>query len=79
MAVYKIIHREELVDWFYVEADSENEALVKYEQLEWDGVIDYSDMETVDASNEVELVPENDMNDYIRRRILATYEEDDCL
>lgn len=78
MAVYKIIHREELVGWYYVEADSEEEAIAEFEYLSSEGQIDYSDMEMTDASNEIELVPENDMNDYIRRQVLTSYEEN-CL
>lgn len=29
---YKIIHREELIGWFYVEADSEEEALEEFQR-----------------------------------------------
>ena len=55
MASYKIIHKEELVGWFYVEADSEKEALAKYDEMVNNGEIDYSDMEMVDSSDEAVL------------------------
>ena len=48
---YKIIHREELIGWFYVEADSEDEALeVFYDDVN-NGRVDFSDIELVDSSD----------------------------
>lgn len=69
MAIYKIIHREELVDWFYVEADSKEEALERFEHLSQDGQIDYTDMEMSDSSDEVEPVKPEDINSYIERQV----------
>lgn len=69
MAIYKIIHREELVDWFYVEADSKEEALKRFEYLSQDGQIDYTDMEMSDSSDEVEPVRPEDVDSYIERRV----------
>lgn len=51
MAIYKIIHTEELVGEFYVEADSQAEALKEYEYQVDNGSIDFSDMEMVDSSD----------------------------
>ena len=53
MAEYKIVHREELIGWFYVEADSEEEALEKYEEQVNNGQIDFSDMEMVNSEDTV--------------------------
>lgn len=50
MAEYKIIHREELVGWFYVHANSKEEALEKWRNQVNNGEIDFSDMEMVDSS-----------------------------
>ena len=55
--LYRIIHREELVGWFFVEADSPEEALETYNQQVCDGQIDFSDMEMVDSSDEVDMEP----------------------
>ena len=52
---YKIIHKEELVGWYYVEADSEQEALKKFKEDVESAQWDYSDMELVDSSDEVVL------------------------
>ena len=51
MAEYKIIHREELVGAFYLEADSEEDALEKYNFMVDNGEIDFSDMEMVNSSD----------------------------
>lgn len=53
---YRIIHTEELVGWFFVEAGSTEEAMEIYNQKVCDGKIDFSDMEMVDSSDEVDLV-----------------------
>lgn len=55
MALYKIIHKEELIGWFYVEANSEKEALAEYEAMVNNGEVDYSDMEMVDSSDKAIL------------------------
>ena len=55
MATYKIIHREELIGWFYVEADSEEEALEEFSFQVNDGQIDFSDMEMIESSDEAVL------------------------
>lgn len=55
MATYKIIHKEELVGWFYVEADSEEEALDKFLLRASRGEIDFSDMDLIESSDEAVL------------------------
>lgn len=55
MATYKIIHKEELIGWFYVEADSEEEALDEFDFQVNDGKVDFSDMEMINSSNEAVL------------------------
>lgn len=56
MAEYKIIHREELVGWFYVHANSEEEALEKWNRKVNNGEVDFSDLDLVDSSDTAELV-----------------------
>lgn len=51
MNEYKIIHREELVGWFYVNANSEEEAIEEYHHMLSNGEIDFSDMEMVDSED----------------------------
>lgn len=46
---YKIIHKEELIGWFYVDATSEEEALEKF-HMEVDE-FDFSDMDLVDSED----------------------------
>ena len=60
MATWKIIHREELIGWFYVEADSEEEAMREFEYQTINGEIDFSDMEMVDSSERAVPMWEND-------------------
>lgn len=55
MATYKIIHKEELIGWFYVEANSEEEALEEFNFQVNDGQIDFSDMEMVESYDEAVL------------------------
>lgn len=50
---FKIVHRETLVGWFYVEAADEDEAMRKFENSSYNGDVDFSDMELVESSNEV--------------------------
>ena len=51
MAEFKIVHREELVGEFYLEADSEEDAIQKFNFMVDNGEIDFSDMEMVDSSD----------------------------
>lgn len=53
---YKIVHTETLVGWFYVDADSPEEALEEYHRQLNDGKIDFSDMEMIDGSDVAEEV-----------------------
>jgi hypothetical protein len=55
MATYKIVHTEELVGWFYVEADSEEEAIEEYNRQVNNGEIDFSDLEMVDSTDVARL------------------------
>ena len=49
MKRYKIIHKEELVGWFYVEANSEEEALEEWNRKVSNGEVDFSDMELLES------------------------------
>lgn len=51
MATYRIEHREELVGYFYVEANSETEALDEFRFQVDDGIIDFSRIEMVSSSD----------------------------
>lgn len=51
MKTYKIVHKEELVGWFYIEANSEEEALEEWNFKVNNGEIDFSDMDMVDSSD----------------------------
>ena len=53
MKEYKITHREYLVGWYYVDAENE-EARRKYNRMVSEGKIDFSDMELIDSSDDVE-------------------------
>lgn len=55
MKNYKIIHKEELVGWYYVEAESEEDALQKFSCLVSEGGIDFSDLEMIDSSDKAVL------------------------
>lgn len=54
MKEYKITHREYLVGWYYVDAENEEEARRKYNRMVSEGKIDFSDMELIDSSDDVE-------------------------
>ena len=54
---YKIRHEETLVDYFDVYADSEREALAKFDCLVSEGKIDFSNMEMITSSNTVYADP----------------------
>lgn len=58
MATYKIVHKEELIGLFFVEANSEEEALEEFNFQVNDGQVDFSDMELVESSNEAILEEE---------------------
>ena len=58
MKTYKIIHKEELVGWFYVEANSPDEALKEYRYQVDNGKIDFSDMELIDSEDVAEEMEE---------------------
>lgn len=47
MKSYKIIHEEKLVGWWYVDANSEQEALDEFDRMVMNGEVDFSDMERV--------------------------------
>ena len=48
---YKIKHTETLIGCYYVEADTEEEALEKFDEMCWNDKIDLSDMEIIESSN----------------------------
>ena len=58
MAEFKIVHREELVGEFYIEADSEEDAIRKFNFMVDNGEIDFSDMEMVNSSDVPHFVKE---------------------
>lgn len=55
MGVYKIIHKEELVGTYFVDACDEQEALNVWNSMVSAGGVDFSDMELVDSSDEAVL------------------------
>lgn len=55
MPMYKITHREELIDEFFFEAENERDAMNRYNHAVENGEIDFSRMEMVDSSDTVEL------------------------
>ena len=56
MKTYKIIHTETLVGWFYVEAETPEDALDEYYRLVSNGKIDFSDLEMIDSEDKAEEV-----------------------
>ena len=54
MKTWKIVHKEELVGYFYVEAETAEDALEEYAHQVGNGQIDFSDMEMVDSEDTVE-------------------------
>ena len=54
---YEIRHKEILVDYFDVYADSEREALAEFDRLVSEGKIDFSNMEMITSSNTVHADP----------------------
>lgn len=55
MGLYKIVHREQLIGEYYVEACDEQEALNVWEAMVNKGGVDFSDMELIDSSDEAVL------------------------
>lgn len=58
MKTYKVIYTESLAHIFYVDAESKDEAREKFDQLAYDGKLDYSSGEVYDSG--VESVEEVD-------------------
>ena len=56
MKEYRITHKEELIGYFYVEAQTEAEAMEKFSRMAANGDIDFSDMEMTDSSDTVDTV-----------------------
>ena len=61
MKNFRIVHREELVGYFYVQAETPEEALREWYHQVNNGEIDFSDMEMVDSSEEAIEVPKNEI------------------
>lgn len=53
MKAYKIVHTETLMTEIYVDAETDEEALAKYQTMLNNGEIDFSDEDLVDSSDEV--------------------------
>ena len=56
MKEFKITHKERLVGTYYIEADDVYDAVNKYWSMVMAGEIDYSDMDVIDSSDEIEEV-----------------------
>lgn len=56
MRDYKITHREELVGEYFVEAESEEDALEFFHHLCREGKIDFGDLEMVDSDDTASVV-----------------------
>ena len=54
MKTFKIVHREKLVGWYYINAETAEEALEEFEYQVSEGKIDISDLEMIDVENSVE-------------------------
>ena len=57
MKTYKIIYKETLVHWFYVDAEDEDEAEEKFQQGLMDSEFDFSDGSVAEA--DYDIVEEN--------------------
>ena len=53
MKTYKIIHEEKLSGYFYIEANSPEEAIEEYNYMIENGQIDFSDLEMYDSEDYV--------------------------
>jgi len=60
MKTFRIVHTEELVGFFHVQAETPEEALQEWYHQVNDGKIDFSDMEMVDSSEEAIEMSENE-------------------
>ena len=59
---YKITHTEALIDYFYVEAENEKDAIDVFNQKVENGEIDFSRVEMVDSSDVATLCEEAEVN-----------------
>ena len=59
---YKITHTETWVDYFYVEAENEKDAIDVFNQKVENGEIDFSRVEMVDSSDVATLCEEAEVN-----------------
>lgn len=59
---YKITHTETLVDYFYVEAENEQDAIDVFRKMVDNGEIDFSRAEMVDSSDVPTLVENEEGN-----------------
>lgn len=62
MQKYKISHTEVLVDYFYVDAENELDAIDVFNQKVENGEIDFSRVEMVDSSDVATLCEETEDN-----------------
>lgn len=80
LRTWRITHSETLVGVFYVEAESEAEALRAWEAKCSTGEVDFSDMEIVDSSDEAELDDDTDAavdDNTSERYLVPKYGKDD--
>lgn len=56
MKTWKIVHREELVGWYYVEAETAEDAMEEWKHRVENGQVDFGDMEMVNSDDVVEEV-----------------------
>ena len=54
MITWKIVHREELVGWYYVEAETAEDAMEEWKHRVENGQVDFGGMEMVDSEDTVE-------------------------
>lgn len=59
MNTYRVVHREILVTHFYIDAESESEAIEELHRLEQNGEIEYNDLAIEDIEEVAELVEED--------------------
>ena len=52
MKTYKVIYTESLIHVFYVDAENEEEAREKFDNMAYNGELDYSDGEVYDSGIE---------------------------
>lgn len=56
MKTWKIVHKEELAGYFYVEAETAEKAMEEWRHRVENGQVDFGDMEMVDSEDVVEEV-----------------------